>query len=142
MGSWGRTDELLFSFYNSSGEYQNAIYIHYQNAPFNEEMLLSNYQGANEVLIKALMSGEQPDTWPAFSSLLLDDDNRLWVSVITEDPVIPEWWVLDDSGELLATLTLKGNQEIINVISDDLYILETDEDSNLQEIVKYQFRLP
>jgi len=138
----GWTDELLFSFYDSSGEYQNAIYIRYQNAPFNEEMLLSKYQGANEVLTKALTTGEQPDTWPAFSSLLLDDDNRLWVSVITENPQKREWWVLDDSGDLLATLSLNRNQEITKVISDDLYVLVTDIDSNLQEIIKYQFRLP
>lgn len=138
----GWTDELLFSFYNSSGDYHNAIYIRYQNAPFNEEMLLSNYQGANEVLTKALTAGDQQDTWPAFGSLLLDDDNRLWVSVITENPQKPEWWLLDDSGDLLATLSLDGNLEIKKVISNDLYVLETDEDSNLQEIVKYQFRLP
>ena len=80
----GWSEEMLFRFYDKSGQYQNAFYHSHANLNLTMDDLLKFYDGARDQIIDAIRSDDQPDTWPAFRSLTLDDKNRLWVSTFTD----------------------------------------------------------
>jgi len=72
----------------------------------------------------------------------VDDENRIWVAVPmgvkSEDY---EWWVLKESGELLAKLQLPKAQPIFEVKNGYLYSKMVDETTGSEYAVKYRIEL-
>lgn len=83
-----------------------------------------------------------PDTWPALNDLLVDDENRLWVSTVVEDFDVYEWWVLDETGELITTFEWPRDEPIEVVKNGYMYTRETDNETGLQEVVQYRIEMP
>lgn len=81
-----------------------------------------------------------PETWPAFDDLVVDDQNRLWVSTIVDDFNIREWWVmdLDASGELLGQITMPGNERIKQIKNGKIYTIKQDFEVGLRQVLKYR----
>jgi len=82
-----------------------------------------------------------PESWPALNDLLIDDENRLWVSTIVEDFEIFEWWVLEETGELITRFKWPRDEPIEVVKNGYMYTLETDEDTGLQQVVRYRIEM-
>lgn len=136
----GWTEEMLFKFYDQDGEYQRAFYYPYNKIPFELNDVLKSYENAERVL-NAIKSDEHPETWPAYHSLILDDENRLWVSTLTNDHEVYEWWVMDEYGKLLAKYIWPRNREAKIVKDGYVYTLETDKETDVKEVVRYRIEM-
>lgn len=77
----------------------------------------------------------------ALNDLLIDNQSRLWISTIVEDFEVYEWWVLKETGELLGQFTLPRNEAIEKIIDGHVYTRETDQETELQRIVRYRVQI-
>lgn len=136
---YGWTEEMLFKFYNEDGVYQSAFFYPYSKIKLTERDVLIQY--SDEQTKNAIRTDELPATWPAFNLLKLDDESRLWISTFTDDPESYEWWILKNSGTLLAQFSWPRDRRIEVLKGEYVYARETDEETGLQQIVKYRFEI-
>jgi hypothetical protein len=133
--------DFLIKKYNEEGEYQSAIYYAIHGSPFELSYHTPTaFYSENDVL-KAIGLHNQnlPETNPVISMLMTDDENRVWVAVpMYGEQEMNEWWILDESGELLAKLQRPRNLWIFDIKGGYLYAKEIDEDTDAEYIVKYR----
>ncbi|MEX2404966.1 MAG: hypothetical protein WD625_12580, partial [Balneolales bacterium] len=134
---WG--ENMLFKFYDDKGNYQRAFYFSLPKVDLERKDVLVYYEESIEPIKNGIRNGELPEVWPAFKSLIIDDENRLWVSRFVADPEVYDWWVIDETGELLATFTWFRNRDLKQVSHDFAYALETNYETGLQSVVRYGF---
>lgn len=136
------SEESLVKVYAPNGDYLRAFYIPFERKTLERDELTSMYTDLNTRNQNLLQNAELPEKWPALGNIILDDENRLWVSTIPEsEDLTHEWWVLQDSGELLATFSWPGNRSIEKIKDGYLYARETEESTGLQTIVKYRVEM-
>lgn len=135
----GFTDRFLFHVISLEGDTLRSIYHSKKSPPLDQAEILENYEEG--AVREQLRSMDLPETKPAFQTFIVDDDNRLWVMSPTEDAELNEWWVLDENGEKLAEFNRPASDRIRTVKNGHAYIVETDEETGLQEVVKYRFSL-
>jgi len=144
--AWG--GELLFNFYDTKGDFQHAFYHNRPNTELElDELLefyndeLANFEELRGQVLRSLRISELPQRWPAFHALKMDDENRVWISTIVEDFDIYEWWVLEDSGEVIAKFDWPRDKPIREVKNGYAYTLETEEETGLQTVVRYTIEM-
>jgi hypothetical protein len=142
--NWSR--EFLIKKYDSTGKYQSAIYYPIQGVPFIlEDYTKSAVFSPNVREIEKTLSDngiDIPDRLPVIERLIIDDENRIWVALPTSsNRNTYEWWVLEESGELLARLTLPRDQPIYDIKNGYLYSEKTNEDTGTEYAVKYRIEL-
>lgn len=156
------TKDFLIKEYSPVGECLRAFYHPYQNVSLTRETALESSnasmsrlipamsgEGMNKSMIQTMMNSRQrlirqidlPPNWPALNELLVDDENRLWVSTIVEDFEVYEWWILEDSGEVITKFEWSRDEPIEVVKNGYMYTRETDEETGLQTIVKYRIEM-
>ena len=142
---YGWTEALLFKFFNEDGTYQRTIYYPQKHVTLTKERVLSLYKNNNSngdnKPFNAVRNDTLPETWPAFNSFLVDDEKRLWVSVFTDQPETYEWWVLQDTGKLLAKFRWPRQRKLKEVKNGHAYTLEKDERTGLQQVVRYRIEM-
>jgi hypothetical protein len=129
------SDQLLIKKYNAEGEYVSAVY-----HPFNHlDMTKDDAVNAQitTLLADLVSQNDLPETWPAMDNMLVDDEGRLWIATIFEDLSVFEWWVLEESGELMSKFEWPRDEPIVTVNNGKMYTRQTDEDSGLQRVVRY-----
>lgn len=136
---YSHASEPLFTFYNSAGDYQKAIYLNVDPVPLTQAHI--NYEIENSNPMVDLESAFQhassiPETWPFWDNFFVSDDGNLWVSVFTEPPYGQELWVISPEGSLLARKTLE-NQHAIRFVDSD-YLYTTNRPDGIFEIRRYQ----
>ncbi|WP_158278573.1 6-bladed beta-propeller [Rhodohalobacter mucosus] len=144
-----RSGEFLIKVYDAAGNYQRTYYAPYQNAVFTREdaisQQISDYEeGVFEWRVSVIENAPEeqiPDTWPALEDILVDDRGRLWVATIIEDLDSHEWWVVDESGELITQFEWPRDEPIEVVKNGYAYTRQTDKETGLQVIVKYRIEL-
>lgn len=82
-----------------------------------------------------------PEYWPAINNLIIDDENRLWISTIVDDFDIYEWWILEKSGEVITRFEWPRDYPIEVVKCGYMYTRETNEKTGLEEVVRYRIKL-
>ena len=95
-------------------------------------------------VMKALDLHDQslPESNPVILFLMADDENRIWAAVpIYGEREIYEWWILDQSGELLAKLKRPRDKTIYDIKDGYLYAKEIDEETDAEYVVKYRIVL-
>jgi len=138
--------EFLIKRYDGQGNYQDAFYYPYIAPDVTREDAM---QSVNEMVKSIASDIDLPDKWPAINNIYLDDESRFWVSTITESHKYFRWWVLDESGELLARFTMPGDkyqdpaskQNKVIVKDGYLYQQEKDEKTNQWKVVRYEIEL-
>lgn len=130
------SDELLFKVYDGTGKYKMAFYYPFQNTGFNIDVLISMFEIEAEYINS--IQQDAPEAWPAFHSFILDDENRLWVSTIVEDFDVYEWRVLEETGELITRFDWPRDEPIEAIKNGYIYTREMDEETGLQQVVRYQ----
>lgn len=126
------SDNFLIKVYDAQGNYLKSFYYPFQNRPFNRDIFLNQHTGN---IMKKI---ELPETHPALHSMLIDDQDRLWVSTIVADQEVYHWWVLDGTdGHLIARFMWPRDKSIEVVKEGKIYIRETDPETGLQHIVRY-----
>lgn len=130
------SEELLFKVYDTDGTYLRAFYHPYDNSNLSSDEALNFYD--IEPFKNALRNEGIPGNWRGFEHFIIDDDNNLWISTITDDPEIYEWWIMDPFGNLQAKYKWPKKKEIKKIINGFAYVLETEEETGLQDVIKYR----
>lgn len=140
-GIWvnGWTEDLLFRFYDEEGAYREAWYYPRFKIALTQNMAAAFYE--NPDLKEAVRADDLPETLPQFRSLMLDDEGRLSVTLLTENKDEMEWWVLDSEGELLGTVTRPSNESFQVVENGHLYTRTYDLETGLQQVHKYRIEI-
>lgn len=84
----------------------------------------------------------RPDSIPHYSSLVVDDRDRLWLGefdVLTDPGPERHWWVFDLEGAHLATLLLPSDLEVMDIRDGYLTGLVRD-DFDVERVVVYRVR--
>lgn len=138
------TQDFLIKTYDARGTYQSAIYYPVQGSPFEISDYTEKASYDKSDVMDALddVDEELPEANPVIADMKVDDQNRIWVAVPTgvqSDSY--EWWILKESGELLAKLTLPRDQPIYDIKNGYLYSKKTNEETGAEYAVKYRIAL-
>lgn len=128
--------DFLVKTYGPDGGYQNAFYYPIQKIPLTRESAIKarvpdRYIDRMELL-------DLPEAWPVLTEMVIDDQDRLWISTTVEDMNVYEWWVLEKSGELITRFYWPRNEPIELVKNGYMYTRQTDEENGLQQVVRYR----
>lgn len=138
---YGWTEHFLFKFYDDEGNYQHAFYYPFNKQPLSVENVLA-YTGYTSPQSEELIEMDNlPDTWPAFHTLVFDDENRLWVSTFTDNPDEHKWRVFDKAGRLLATFNWPKENDLQQVGNGYAYALQRDPETGLFSVSKYRIEM-
>lgn len=116
------------------GNYQRAFYYPFEKNNLTDDEAAAYYE--DETSITAVRNDTLPETWPAFKFVLLDDENRVWVSTFTENPEELEWMVFEPSGKLLAKFRWPEGRNLKEVKNGCAYVLSYGQ-SGLPKITRY-----
>lgn len=130
---------LLIKKYDSEGEYVSAFYYPFEPIRVNRGDALQIQ--TTDLLREIVKQNDLPETWPVIEELLIDDNNRLWISTIVDNFDIYEWWVLEETGELIAKFEWQRNEPIEVIKNGHIYTRETDSETGLQQIVRYRIEM-
>lgn len=134
----GWSENFLLKVYDGSGTYQRAIYYTFPNQRLNRDNILKLYADRDKQWRDMVRNDNMPETWPIFYSFLVDDENRFWVEMVTDNKTEKsEYVVLQETGELLGRFPWSRDKTVRQVKNGFLYAQEEDE-MGLQEIVKYR----
>ena len=61
----------------------------------------------------------------------------LWIATIVDDMDVYKWWILKDTGEVITKFEWPRDHPIEEVRNGKLYARETNEETGLEEIVRY-----
>jgi len=136
---WGYTGQILLQFVSLEGEYLRSIYYSRPNPPLDRAAMLANFE--DDAVRESVRALDIPETSPAFRSFLVDDENRIWITLYTENEQENEIWVLDEEGEKLAEFKQPAVNQLQHVKKSHAYFLEVEEETGLQKIVKYGIEL-
>lgn len=137
------SEDFLIRVLNERGEYLYSFYYPIDRAELNRSEALNFFSTGerNQIYQRALLNAGIPDRWRAIEHMVVDDENRIWVSVITEDSETYDWWMMDDRGQLLAKFTWPRSRVIKEVKNETLYAIETDEDTGVHQVTAYRVTL-
>ena len=135
------TEDLAVKKYNSQGEYLSAFYHPVQKKDLRRGEVLEQINIANDHQRHLFRNTSLPETWPAVQHFLLDDEQRFWICMIIDDQNNYEWWVLHENGKLIDRFIWPREKEIQFVLNGKIYVLETDQESGLDHIVRYGINL-
>lgn len=133
---YGFNDRIFIQVFDMDGKYERAIYYGQPNVPLNRQYYLDRYRH-NELIYEAILRFEMPAQMHAFSGIIVDDNNRIWINIINEDHDTAEWWILDDDGSRLAVFETEARNIFQFVKNGYVYVIEDDE-NNARMMVKYR----
>lgn len=129
------SEQFLIKVYDESGNLVRGIHYPVEKVPFIRNEYVENNMSSN--LRRAVQYIDFPKYWPIVADLLVDDQGRLWVAIYTDDFNKYEWWVLENSGKLMARFEWPRRKKIQDIKNGFLYTRQTDEENGLQEVVRY-----
>lgn len=133
------TEEFLIRIFDAEGSYVESWYIPFERAPLSREEVIHPRFSHNDQILRIRESATYPKEWPALYSMLVDEKERVWISSITEDKDVFEWWVVD-SGQLYTRFYWPREKEITFVKNGHIYTIE-DNKNGFKEVVRYRFEI-
>ncbi len=130
------THDFLIKVYGPKGIYQRAIYY-----PFKKTSLSPTDIHSHFIDQKVSQKMNLPKTWPALHNMLIDGQNRLWISTIVRDMDVYQWWILNKKGKLLARFIWPRNKPIEVIKNGKVYTKEKDPETGVQRIVRYKIQM-
>jgi hypothetical protein len=137
---YGWSEELLFKWQDIAGGYLRSLYIPYEKASLERDLVIREYADRDEPWRSMVRNDQMPATWPAFMKALPDDENRVWAGLYTDDPESYTWKAFTQDGELYASFVWPRYKTIQTVRNGEIYTIETDPDTDLRQIAKYRFQ--
>lgn len=142
------TNEFKIKIYDLEGQHIRTLFYPFINSELDKKEIIDEYK-YNPVFYNKARQDDFPKNWPALNYFFVDDENRIWISTITDDKENYDWFVLKNNGELLGKFKWKGERskrhyqerEIKLVQNGYLYTLEQDVDTGQKKIVKYEIVL-
>ena len=142
-----RTEDFLIKKYDAKGTYQFAFYYPVMGPPFDLDSV-REFAGSQRAIRNALEKADvkMPETAPVLRNMRIDDENRIWVTVAAGREK-SEWWVLGESGKLLAKIVAPKHETICDIKNGYLYTKffdsrgSADAGSWEAKVVKYKIKL-
>lgn len=148
-----RSDHFSIDVYTTDGELQRTLTYDYKNATLIPDEIINRFDHVwpNQNMLvqhkRKYQSIEFPDTWPALSALHLDDENRVWVALITDNPMEFRWMVVDPIHKTISTFTRPGNRILLSpdgnskehIRGGNFYTDEEDSQTGAKQVVRYSF---
>ena len=135
---WGFADRLHLKAMDLDGNYLHSFYHDKPNLPLDRSAVLSRYDG--NALQPYIRNISFPETNTAFMEFTVDDENRIWLPILSEDSQISDWWLLSENGVKLAEFSRPAADRLELVKDGKAYFYEEDEDG-LNHIVRYSIAL-
>jgi hypothetical protein len=133
------SEDPLIKMHKNNGDYIRAFYIPVEKKSIDRDEIINLFAEDDEVNTNLLLHAKLPEKWPALSSIVIDDENRIWVATIpNSEKLTHQWWVLQDTGELIASFRWPGTRSIEKIENGYVYARETDKATGLQQIVRYR----
>lgn len=140
------TENFIIKIFSPQGDYLRSIYYKLDKSELIEKDILNSYESNGSRFVQRARNFDFPKTWPAIDQFFIDDEDRIWISTITNDEQNYEWFVLKKDGELIAKFKWKGERllrnvqerEIKLVRNDHLYTLEENQETGEKRIIKYK----
>jgi hypothetical protein len=131
--------------HDPSGNYLKSITHPFKNKKLDIERMKDKYERIGymsqlgEGVVSEMLEEEAnvPDSWPALNKMLIDDQNRIWVSTIIDDEV-NEWWIMELSGEVISKFKWPVDKTIEIVRNGFLYTREVENKTGEEKINKYR----
>lgn len=145
---WGWTEDIAVNVYDPAGKKIKSLIYPKETVEVNADQMLETYE-FNAALHQKAKEMEKPETWPGMDFFFVDDENRIWISTITDSDDYFEWIVVSDTGEYLANFKWRGNRlgrhnsprELKMVKNNYLYTSELNEETGGREVVRYKIEL-
>jgi hypothetical protein len=131
------TRDFLIEQYTPEGVLENTIYRRMDRAPLNQEEIVENRFSHNEQLLMVHRAADYPEIWPALYSMISDDRGRLWVSTITPNRDVFEWWVIEPDGTY-SVFSWPASRRILHVEDGMAYVVEKD-DTGYDQVTRYRY---
>ena len=135
---YANSDRMFIRFFDLDGNYKRGVYHSHTNIPVNRSRILDNYE--NDEMRSAIRGETMPETMPIFDQMHLDDEDRIWFAMVTEEEDEREYLLLDYEGEQLAAFTWPEGRSIQAIRDNHIYTQEENE-MGLHKIVKYRIQL-
>jgi len=132
------TEEILFKKHTIDGDYQSSFYHPFKNKELSRDEVLNYYD--SEIYKASVRNTGFPERWPAIYSVIVDESDNFWISTIIDSESDYQWWVLNNEGNILTKFAWPKSKRIQTVTDESLFALETDPDTGIQKVVKYQFQ--
>src|SRR5690625_1824550 len=133
--SW--SEDFSIDLLNTEGNTITTLYYPLTPQPLNRTEHIKEYE-SNQNFHRAIQQVDFPETWPVLDNIVVDDEKRLWVSTIVEDCDIFEWWIIDESGEVITRFEWPRDEPIAVIRNGFLYPRETDKETGIQQISQYK----
>lgn len=134
-------EHALFKFYDLNRKYMKAIYLPFDKVKVDKNEIIQIYDDAGEPLRSMVRNDKIPDFYPVLKKTLIDDENRIWAGLFTEQEDKIQWKLISNDGSLIASFEWPHNLNIMKVKNGYVYALETDPETALQILVKYSVSL-
>lgn len=131
------SDEFLIKVYNPDGDYIRAIYYPFDKIEIDRTDVI-NRENRGELYRQVIRQNDLPETHPVIRNMLMDDENRLWISTFTDSEDTDNWWVLNKEGEMLGRFLLSTDKWIREIKNNRIYTIENNFDSGEFDIVRYR----
>lgn len=137
------SNDFLVKVYAPDGKYHRAFYYPHERKKLERHEAIRDVRdsGGDDYYLGWIQNADLPETWPALNDILIDDEERLWISTIVEGFDVYEWWVLEETGELITKFEWPRNEPIEVVRNEKIYTHQTDEETGLQQILRYRIEL-
>jgi len=129
-------EDFLIKEYSPEGVYHQALYYPIKKIPITYETAIE--AGVHDYYVSRMKFMDLPSFWPVLRAVVIDDKDRLWVATTVENMKVYEWWVLEKNGELITQFQWPRIKPIQVVKNGNIYTRETDEETGLQQVVRYQ----
>lgn len=139
-------DGFLIKKFDDRGRFQSAIYYPVKAPPYDYGSL---FEGAGQKAPSMFKQQPSPageievpdDINPILIEIKVDDENRIWARVRTEDQDTDEWWILKNTGELLAKFTWPRKEPIAEIKNGYLYTEISGFGDEVGKVIRYRIEL-
>lgn len=122
---WG--DSLAIEIYSPDGRQVGGFSMPHEPPPVTSQDLEIWMQDNSSKMMQNAMRERVPNTWPAFKHFVVDDQDRIWVGLLTPMGQPTEWVAFDDSGNRVCSAMLPENVRLELIRDGKAYGVATDE---------------
>lgn len=135
------TDVFLIHVHDTIGNHLHSYYLPFDRFDLDPDEIIHPRFSHNVQLLRVRESATYPEKWPVFYSMIVDDEDQVWVSTITENRDELKWWIIDDrNGTITATFRMSFDKPIHLVKKGSAYTIEQNE-MGFKEVVRYGFEI-
>jgi len=97
------SSDFYIRVFNQEGAFIRTYRYPYERFRLDPQQEIFPSYTYNRQLFMVRESADYPEFWPALYHMFLDDEQRLWVSSVTANRNIAEWFVIDDRSQSLVS---------------------------------------